>query len=396
MKKFNYIAIDNRGSIIKHFILSKNKKLAKKELFDRGYYIKSISVELNLSFFNKVNTRTKSKFFYQLYNIMRSGVDIIMGVELIIDKIKNPYFKTVLHDILKSLQDGNSLYESFSIHKKIFSNIVIQQIKAGELGSNIEEVLHDIHLQYEEEYKLKNSVKSAFVYPTIISILGIVIFNIIIFKVIPVLKEALSHIDAELPFITLFILEHTNNILNYLIIVLVFVLLLLIFVYLIKTNKKIGFLFDKYILKVPLLGEGIYYFQEYIFSKIFCSLLNVGMPVVDIFDILILTIKNKYMLKGIKDCRKLIDNDGSSLSDVLGSSNVFKDEFIQLISIGENTGRLPETLSYLSIQSREELEDRLKKIIQYISPAILCFVLVVIGVMIVALMIPMITLVDQI
>jgi type IV pilus assembly protein PilC len=396
MAKFDYEALDIQGKLIKGQLEAVSKEEALNELKENRLYVKSINKKLEMKLKSKINSKIKSQFFYKLYNIMGSGVTLIRGLELISLQVKNKAFEVIIKDILKNLQEGESLSDSLEKHNKVFSNMVIQQIRAGELGANIEEVLLDIHNQYETESKLRGSILGALMYPAMIALLGVVILGVMILKVIPTLEEAFVSIDATLPAITVFILGITSNIIPYLIgLVTTGIALLLGFIY-IRKNEDLSYKFDKFTLKIPILGTGIYYFQSYIFFKILGSLISIGMPVTEVFNVLENTIRNKYILRGVMQSKESIERDGLSLSEVLTKSGIFHEEFVQLILIGEESGSLPEMLEFLAKQSQEELDNVLKKVTNLVGPIILSVVLSAVGVILISMMLPIFSLIDQI
>lgn len=398
MAKFEYEVIDINGTIINGEIDAPKKEDAIKELKKNKYYIKSIRQKINLNFKikKKIDARTKGQFFYKLHNILDSGVDLVRGLDLLVMQMKNKDFKLVVEDISTSIKEGTSFSDALYRHPKIFTNLIVQQVRAGEIGANIEEVFLDIHKQYENDYKLKKSITGAMIYPAMISLLGLLMLVVMIWKIIPVLKEAFESVDAQLPAITIFVLELSDNYMYILLFLLLIGILIVITVISLKKNENFRYNFDKYILKVPLLGSGIYHLQLYIFSKILGSLISIGIPVTEVFEVLEKTLSNKYILKGVVQSKESIERDGLSLSDVIIKSGVFNEEYEQLILIGEESGNLSDMLDFLASQNQEDLDNILAKVTNILSPIILSVVLAVVGVILIAMMLPMFTLINQI
>lgn len=396
MKKFNYEVINVQGNLIKGEIESPSKEDAEKSLKEDGFYVKSLTKKFNFNFQTKVDSKTKGNFFYKLHNIMKSGVDLIRGLELISLQMKNKKFQEIILKVIEKLKEGESLSDCLEQHPKVFSNMVVQQVRAGEIGSNIDEIFLDIYHQYESEDRIKKSISSALAYPAMIIVMGIIIVFVMINNVIPVLQDAFNSVDAELPGLTLFVLSISDNIIKYAIGLVSFIVISFLIYQYIKRDDNLKYKFDKHMLKVPLIGKGIYFFQTNMFFKILGSLISIGMPVTEVFEILKNTISNKYILKGVVESKDSIERDGLSLSDVLTKSGVFHEEYVQLILIGEETGDLPDMLNFMSEQSQGELDLVLKKFTTMVSPLILIGVLAVVGFILIAMMLPVFTLMENI
>jgi type IV pilus assembly protein PilC len=396
MKKYKLRAWDSNGALVEETIAVENKAYALLSLQDRNLRLIEIK-EVKKSYLN-ISTGYKKDlglFFNQLSYVISNGMNLHKGIKIIRNQIKNKGFKKIVDEIIYDVESGYSLSKAFEKHPKIFDESIIFQVRSAEEGGFIEETLKRIAVNLDKKDALKSKVKGALIYPAIVILAVIGVMYFLLTVIIPSLAETLANFDAELPFITEILIIISDFFVNYYLYMGVgLVLSVGLFIYLLSIPKFKRWL-DFTLLKVPILGTMIVYANLIEFSITLSSLLNGGVQLNKALDNLINSVSNMVFHEGLVKARNSIVNEGSTFSNALNKVDFFPSSYMQILSVGEESGNIPEMLESLSTRYEEELNNVLKNSIEIINPVLMVVVAAIVGVVVMAMFMPVFSLMDQ-
>ncbi|KRQ86855.1 Type II secretion system protein F [Caloramator mitchellensis] len=334
----------------------------------------------------KFTNEETSVLFKQIHLISSSGVNIIKGIEIIKSMSEDDKVFKTLDLLSKQIIQGENLSDIFEKYNLIPS-FAIYMMRVGERSGKLDKILLELADYYENEARIVKNIQQALTYPLILFITSVLVAMMLALKVIPNLISILHQLNIkELPYITKIIISMSSNI-DILLIVLANFLFTIV-ILLKSKNPSIKKYLDSFLLKIP-----IYKTVEIklLTSRIAKSLYIQISSGISILDSLILSeqlIKNyNIRLKYIKIIEEI--KHGNSLGSTFKKYNLFPKIFTELISVGEETGNLEDTLNKLSIYFENDVEKRLIGIVKLMEPILIIFISIIIGVMVLAFLLPM-------
>ncbi|MFH1281474.1 MAG: type II secretion system F family protein [Candidatus Omnitrophota bacterium] len=323
----------------------------------------------------------------QLSTLIGAGVTILMSLEIISRQVASKKLYDVSVDLKKSMESGLSFHEGLATHPKIFSDLWINLVESGEASGNLAVVLNRLAEYLEKEAEFKNKVISALIYPAILTLVGVGALLFLSLKIIPAFSEIFKSFDVSLPVLTQVLVGISDFLRKY------FLLLLLlsggvIFIIYQYLQTKTGRLnFEKLQFKLPLLGEFFLAFNIERFSSEMATLLESGVPILYSLEIAGRSVNNLIMADVI---RKIKDDvrDGKPMRDSLEYSGFFEPMVIQMVSIGEEIGELPQMFKRINAFYQEYCDTFLTRFISLFEPLVLIFIGGVIGVMVIGMFLP--------
>lgn len=339
-----------------------------------------------LPFFNKISSNDLILFTRQLSSMLAAGLTLLRALQIFKEQIQNEAMIEVVSGIINDVQEGKSFSYAIAKYPDIFSPIYISLIKAGESSGLLDKVLLRLANNLEKQSKLKSTVKSALMYPAIVVILMIFVVFIMMIFVIPQLSILYKNLNVPLPLPTQVVVGLSSIIGTFWPVILALVALL-IFLYKRWRKTEDGELIvDNLILKLPVFGKLI---QETIlaeFARTFGLLIGTGTLVVESLLETADTAGNVHYKNAIKDVSKQVEK-GVSVGDAMSSYSLFPPMLVQLVKIGEQTGKMDESLAKAS----EYFEDQVNQKVKTLTTALEPFIMVVLGVGVAFLIISVIT-----
>ena len=403
MPKFYYIA-RNRAGVKETGIeeaLTQEDAVAKVQV--KGLIVVNVIPEgsessVGLSTDNSVKARIKPKhgrvtsedlmlFCRQLATLIGAGVTILMSLEIISKQVASRKLYDVSMDLKKSMEAGLSFHEALAAHPKIFSDLWINLVESGEASGNLAVVLNRLAAYLEKESQFRNKVISALVYPVILTLVGSGALLFLTLKIIPSFAEIFKSFDISLPWLTQ-MLVNLSNFLRKNIIVLFLLSGAGIFIFHKYIQTKPGRLnFEKFQLKLPVFGEFFLAFNVEKFSSEMATLLESGVPILYSLEISGRSVNNLIMADII---RKIKDDvrEGKPMRDSLERSGFFEPMVIQMVSIGEEIGELPQMFKRINSFYQEYCDTFLLRFVSMFEPFVLIFIGGAIGVMVLGMFLP--------
>ncbi|MBC6695493.1 type II secretion system F family protein [Terrisporobacter mayombei] len=326
-------------------------------------------------------------FSKQMNILLKSGCDISTILKILIDQSNNKLRK-VLKSLLNNIEKGNSITESFE-QTKAFPQFYISMIRAGEISGNLDDVMDKLSSYYDKESKLKSKIISILIYPIILLITMLVSFLFILIFLIPNFENIYADNNISTPLITRILIFFSYLVRNhFLLIVVTMSFIILSLFYLKKRSKKVNDIFDKIIFRIPVIKTYSTLFIVNKFIKALSILIWSGVQIVEAIEISSEVISNKYIYKKISNANDLIKK-GNKIGYSLKGIDELPPLFISMISVGEEGGKLDSILVTLSKYYENELDSRLEFGTKYFETFITLLIGVVVGVTVIAMMVPM-------
>jgi type IV pilus assembly protein PilC len=393
--KFNYIAITETGKEETGVVEASNSSEAKKILLTKGLTLLSVKslerekkIGLIIPFLGGISFLDRILFAKNLALMIKAGLSLGESLAIIKEQTKSRKFKQILDAVIKSINSGHSLADSLARHPRAFDALYINMIKIGEESGTLEENLESLSLRLEKSHQLRNKVKAAMIYPSIIIIATLVLSVGIIFFVLPKIIPIFKTFDIQLPLTTRILIWFTENIQSYGLFVLVGIMALLAILSLLSRVKAVRFLIHKLTLKLPIIGSITRDVNLAYFSRTLGVLLKSGVPIIHALDITRITSGNLIYQKELKEVTKEVKK-GKSISNYLQQrESVFPLMVSRMVGVGERTGNLEETLIYVGNFYEGEIDRATKSLSTILEPILLLIIGTVVGFIALAIITP--------
>lgn len=392
MASFIYSAMTRQGKTKKGKIDANNVEEAIALLKESGYFPINVTEESNLQkeiiIGNPVKTKDITIFCQQFEAILSAGISILEALDLLKVQTENKYFRKIIAQVQTLVETGESLSDAMKIHSKYFPSILINMIAAGEASGNLDIAFKRMSEHFEKEYKLKQNIKKATMYPIIVSVIAIGVIIILLTFVIPIFTEMFADVGAELPPTTKAIVSISNFIINrWYILIGIIVLTISGFIYYSKT--ELGKLTLSGIkLRMPIFGKVNIKIVASRFSRTMSTLLASGLPLLDALDIVAKVVDNHRVEKGIIEAKAQVSK-GFSLSRPIEEMDIFPPMITHMLSIGENTGQLEPILNKVADFYDSEVDTAVSQLTTLIEPLIIIVLAIVVGFVVISIVQPM-------
>lgn len=408
---FSYKAKDSRNKKVSGHIEAKNKADARQKL--RRSRLKSISVaeavpdslddgttKIVGNFIYKDengaiqiklgNPKAKSKdlivFTKQFATMLNSGVPMIQGISILSQQQSVASFGKILKQIKYGIENGRTLSDSMSDHK-IFDNLFIAMIEAGEASGNLDSILERLVEYMEKADKIKSQVKSAMAYPTVVITVAVGIFIFLLTFVVPSFGKMFRESGKELPALTKFALDMSDYVkANIVTLAAGFGTTVFALLSVRKFPKGVD-ITDKYFLKLPIMGPILLKIAIGRFCQTLSTMISSGVGILDALNICSTSAGNREIEKFINNVRLSI-SQGTTFSKPLREGGLFPTMVVSMIEVGEKSGALDEMLKKVSIFYDEEVDNAIKTLISMIEPIMIVGMGGMVGFIVIAMFLP--------
>jgi len=397
MPRYTYKARNWEGKIIQNEIEGDSKEAVIAKLRDRGYFVTSISekrAEIQL-FQRKIKSAEISIFARQFATMIGAGVPLVRCLSILSQQSENPRFRDVINKVRQDVEAGSTLSKALQNHPKVFSNLFVNLIKAGEAGGILDEILNRLANYLESSEQLKQKVKGALTYPVVVlSIAVLVVFFLITF-VLPSFEAIFKDMgDAKLPTPTRLLLALSGFMNQYFIFIIISVVAGFVVIKKFFETEKGVRIFDTNILKVPAIGPMMRKVAVAKFTRTLGTLIASGVPILQALEVTADTAGNVVISDAINKTRVSI-REGESIAEPLKQSKVFPPMVVQMIAVGEETGELDGMLTKIADFYDSEVDTAVKGLTSIIEPLVIVFMGIVIGGIVMAIFMPMLELVNM-
>lgn len=393
--EFKYVAQTKKGRKKSGTITALNLSDAKRMLLEEDLILTSvepIKVRKRKGFYFPVFGRVSfiDKFFFvkHLAMMIKTGLPLREGISEIREQTRSRKFRRVLDDIISHLDNGESLADSLASHSNTFDNLFVSLIRAGEVSGTLEENLNYLTVQLEKSNQLKKKIKTAMLYPALILGSTFILVGVLAVFVLPKLLPLFENFDVELPVSTRFLLWGIRGMQSYGLFVVFWILasvLIFLFISRIRTVKIIN---HTIILKFPIT-EGISRNVNLAFSaRTLGTLIKSGIPLVEALEITADTLSNLVYQEHLKKSVSRIKQGEQIAVYFKSEPDLFPPVFSRMISVGEKTGKLDESLLYLAEFYEREVDDAARNLSTVLEPAMLVVIGFIIGFIAISIITP--------
>lgn len=326
-------------------------------------------------------------FTRQLATMIDAGLAMVQSLQALADQTTNKVMRDVIRDVCTRVEGGDSFSEALQKHPKVFDRLYVCMVAAGEKGGLLAEILARLAVYLENTARLRKKVKSAMMYPTVVTVVAILISIFLLIKVVPVFGDIFSSFGANLPGPTVFMIGLSNFVKSYvLLIVPCLGALIYAWMYFIKTKPGRHF-WDAQRIKLPVFGSIAHKICLARFTRTLASLIRSGVPILEVLQIVSQTVGNVVMENAIREASTDIER-GEGISTAIGKHPVFPTMIVRMITAGEQTGKIDNMLERVADFLDEEIETTLSGLTSLIEPILIVFLGVVVGGMVICMFLP--------
>jgi type IV pilus assembly protein PilC len=402
MSTYAFRAVDAVGGPVRGEIQAGTEEAVLEQLRGRGLTVleitahKSSSLNVDLSALKKVKSHDLTIMTRQLSTMVTSGLTLLKALYVLEEQTETPKLKAALTKVRQDVEAGRSLSDSLAAHPKIFSPLYVSMIRAGETGGFLESALMRIADQLESEDKLRRQVRSAMVYPAaVISFALVVMFALVAF-IVPVFAKIFEEQDAQLPTLTKFTVGLSGILRGYPWALFGGLALIVFLVRRWKASDTGGEQWDRLRLRIPVqIGEIQRKIALARWSRTMSSLVSAGVPMLEAIDVTGRTAGNRVVENAMASVRASVQS-GGTIAGALRNEPVFPVMVGHMVSVGEETGALDETLGKVADFYEDEVEAAVKALTSILEPAMIVFVGAIVGFVVISMYLPMFKVYDTI
>ena len=382
MPSFSYVAREaGSGKEIRNTLDAQNEQAAVAALLNRNLLVMSIQ--------EKVGKKGKTAggsvaladlvvFTRQLATMIDAGLAMVQSLQALAEQTTNKVMRDTIKDICSRVEGGDSFSDALSKHPKTFNRLYVCMVAAGERGGLLAEILARLATYLENTARLRKKVKSAMMYPTVVTTVAIGITIFLLVKVVPVFGDVYKGFGAKLPGPTQWLINFSNTVREYLLYILPAVVGG-VYGWLAYIKTKTGREFwDRTRIRLPIFGVIAHKICLARFTRTLASLIRSGVPILEVLQIVANTVGNVVMEKAIRVSAGDIEK-GESISSSLAKHPIFPSMIIRMITAGEQTGKIEQMLERISNFLDEEIETTLNGLTSLIEPLLIVFLGVTVG-----------------
>ena len=426
MPKFKFVAVDQKGKVYSGTLDAEDDADAQDKLRNKGLFATtlapadasakqavkagkkkaagkadgdSLKKDINMpSFMQRVTPKQLMSFTRQLATLVNAGLPLVRGLRVLGKQEKNPLLQKALSDMAESIEGGSNFAEALVQHPKIFDKLYVNMVKAGEVGGVLDKVLLSLAEFMEKVQKIKNKVKGAMAYPIVVLSLAMIIMVFLMVFIIPKFQKIFEDImqGQELPWLTRQVVAVSDTMLSWWALVwvvgiAVFIIGMNIFV---KHNSKAAYAKDYYKLHMPLFGTLFLKGSISRFTRTLGELMDSGVPVLQALTIVGETSGNNVIETAVHNVHDAV-KEGENIAPTMDSTKIFPPMVISMVEVGEETGELPAMLKRIADNFDDEVDNAVAGLTSVIEPLLIVFLAVIVGTIVVALFLPLISIIDS-
>jgi type IV pilus assembly protein PilC len=394
MPFFQYRARNSRGDVVQGAVDAPSENVASSILVDRGLIILSLtekekkSLSIDFSFFNRIKTKDVVVFSRQLAVMASASVPIVQALKILVNQTHNDKLKVIISEVADEVDGGAKLSQSLGRYRKVFTDFYVAMIRSGETSGKLDEVLNYLADQQEKDYDLSSKIKGAMIYPIFI-LSGLVVVAIVMMVfVVPKLTAIITESGAALPFATRVLIATSEFMQQFWYVLILGIGGGVFALYKLTRQGQGKIMFDRFKLKVPVFGklwQRIYLVRM---TRSLSTLIVGGVPLTTALEVVADVVGNYMYSDLIRRTIKEVE-DGNSVATLFLKSPDVPAMVSQMMSVGEQTGRLEQILTKITEFYSREVENLVNNMVSLIEPLIMILMGVGVGLMVAAIILPM-------
>ncbi len=402
MATFVYKVRDRSGKIFTGNMEGENRNSVISRLREMDYYItsviekkKNILFSTQLQIFKGIKLRDLTIFYRQFATMVNAGLTLVNSLDILTEQVENKVLANHIKAVKSDVEAGSTLADAMAKFPQVFSELYLSMVRAGEVGGVLDEILNKIADLMEKEFALRQKVKSAMAYPSFVAGAAVIMSVFMLAFILPQFVGVFKQFGGELPALTQFFVSLTILFNRYwYLFFMVFAGLVAAFLAYKRTpSGKLNL--DKFKLRAPIIGEINRKSAVSRFTRILGTLIKSGVPILEALQVSSNAIGNLVISSAVLGARTKI-KEGQSISGPLAASGVFPPMVTQMIMVGEESGELEEMLLNVAKFYDEEVDRAVEKLTAIIEPLMMAFIALTVGVMIIAMYLPIFNMVNLI
>ena len=336
---------------------------------------------------SKVKDRDVMIFTRQFATMIDAGLPIVQCLDILSQQTENKVLRNTIRTIKQGVESGSTLAEALKKHPKIFDDLYVNMVAAGEAGGVLNTILNRLSGFIEKASKLKRKVKGALIYPCTIVVVAVAVVSILLLYVIPVFGELYGGAGKALPLPTQMTINVSNWFRAYFLYIVGAVVAIIVALRLYSKTEKGRLMIDGFLLRLPIIGDLLRKVAVARFSQNMSILLSSGVPILDGLAITARTAGNKIVEQAVMKCRISI-SQGKTIAEPLAESKIFPPMVCQMVAIGENTGSLDSLLKKVAEFYEDEVDSAVANLTALMEPVIMVVLGVIIGGLVISMYLP--------
>ncbi len=399
MPVYEYTALDIKGKTISGIIDADSPRAARQKLRESRTFPVSIkdvhdttTIKTSKSFsfigaFARVRPNEVSIMTKQLATLVGAGLPLVSAIDALTSQTRSKAFKKILAKIKDSIMEGNSFARSLSLFPGTFSSLYVNMVKAGETSGALEIVLDRLADITEKQQALKNRIRAAMAYPVLMSLIGVLVLFLLLTFIVPNITSIFSDMNETLPAPTLFLIKISGIFKTYWWMIIFLIAVILFILNAIRKTVKGGYFFDKIKLLLPRFGLLVKKIAVARFARTLGSLLENGVSMLPALEIVKNIADNVLIANAIEEASKGVGK-GQGLGPSLAESKIFPDLSIQMIQVGEQSGKLEAMLNKIADVFENEVENSILSMTSLLEPVMILVMAVIVGFIVLSICLP--------
>ena len=419
MAKYQFNALDAKGKEVKGVVDADSENSALAALRKKGLFPTSVersgdkkkkastakggastgkrSMEIKLpSLTTRVKTKQLMTFTRQLSILINAGLPLIRALQVVQRQEKNPILRNAVIGMADAIQGGSTLADAMGSYPKIFNRLYVNMVKAGEVGGILDQILDRLAEFMEKAQAIKGKVVSAMVYPVVVLCMAVGIVTFLMVFIIPKFQAIFNDLleGAALPPLTQFVMNMSKMLTSRAPFVVGGVAGLVILLKLVGRMPKGRLVIDRFKLRMPVFGNLAQKTAIATFSRTLGTLMRAGVPVLQALNIVRDTAGNAVIAHAAENVHDSV-KEGENMTPPIEAAGVFPPMVVSMVEVGEETGALPEMLIKVADTFDDEVDNAVAGLTSVIEPMLIIFLAVVVGTIVIALFLPLISIIGK-
>ncbi|UII55048.1 type II secretion system F family protein [Cytobacillus spongiae] len=400
MARFKYSGRTRQGKK-SGMISASSRREAMQKLRDEGIRVVEMSeiaeslLTKDISIGNPVKLQHFVIYLRQFSTLLKAGVSVVEATSILAVQTDSKPLRKALLDVEQELKEGNPLSDATAKHRKIFSPMFINMIRAGEAGGNMDDTLDRLAEHFEKQHNTRQKIVSALAYPVVVGIIAIAVVIFLLVSVVPTFVDMFADFGGELPAITQFVLNSSKFMQKFWWLIVLMMLAFVVFIFMLRRNKQTKYYLDYFILRIPIFGKMLQKAVLARMTRTLSSLFTSSVPILQAMSIVENVVENEVIARVVRRSRDSLEK-GQSLTDPMRAHWAFPPLITQMISIGEETGALDAMLGKVADFYEKEVENSTDRIKSLIEPLMIVVLAALVGTIVTSIMVPMFEIFNQV
>jgi len=400
MAKFNWEGTTRAGEKRRGVMEAENRTIVEERLRSDNISIQSVKREggfgdIQIQIGSGVSSKDLQIFTRQLATMIDAGLPLVQCLDILAAQSENKSFKKILTAVKNSVEQGATFSDALRKHPKVFDELYVNLVAAGELGGILDTILNRLATYIEKAVKLRGQLKSAMYYPAGILVVAIGVIAVMLVKVIPTFEAMYRDMgNAELPAATRFVINLSHSFVNKWYIFAGTLFGLVFGVIAARRTDGGRETIDRMLLRMPVIGGVLRKIVVARFTRTLGTLLASGVPILDALDICARTSGNRVVQAGILRAKDKI-SQGHDMATPLAESKVFPTMVVQMIGVGEQTGAMDQMLQKIADFYEEEVDVAVAGLLTLLEPIMIALLGGIVGGIVIAMYMPIFSMISQ-